>query len=36
VFLTLAIIIGIALAVIALPGLIAARVPARASFQESL
>jgi putative ABC transport system permease protein len=36
VFLTLAIIIGITLAVIALPGLIAARVPARASFQESL
>jgi putative ABC transport system permease protein len=36
VFLTLAIITGIALAVIALPGLLAARVPVRASFQESL
>jgi putative ABC transport system permease protein len=36
VFLTLALIIGIALTVIALPGLIAARVPPRASFQESL
>ncbi len=36
VFLTVAIITGTALAVIALPGLIAARVPVRASFQESL
>ncbi len=36
VFLTLAIITGIALAVIALPGLLAARSPAHASFQESL
>ncbi len=36
VFLTLAIITGIALAVIALPGLVAARVPVRASLQESL
>jgi putative ABC transport system permease protein len=36
IFLTLAIIIGIALAVIALPGMIAARVPAHTSFQESL
>ena len=36
VFLTLAIITGIALLVIALPGLAAARVPVQASFQESL
>jgi putative ABC transport system permease protein len=36
VFLTLAIIAAIALAVIALPGLLAARTPAHASFQESL
>jgi putative ABC transport system permease protein len=36
VFLTLAIIIGIALVVVALPGLGAARVLPRASFQESL
>jgi putative ABC transport system permease protein len=35
VFLTLALITGITLAVIALPGLLAARVPVRASFQES-
>lgn len=35
VFLTLAIITGIALAVIALPGLAAARVPVRASFQQA-
>jgi putative ABC transport system permease protein len=34
VILTLVLVTGIALAVIALPGLVAARVPARASFQE--
>jgi ABC-type antimicrobial peptide transport system permease subunit len=34
VFLTLGLIMAIALAVIALPGLIAARVPARMSLQE--
>jgi putative ABC transport system permease protein len=34
VVLTLVLVTGIALAVIALPGLVAARVPARASFQE--
>jgi len=34
VFLTLALVTGIALSVVALPGLVAARVPARASFQE--
>jgi putative ABC transport system permease protein len=36
VLLTLAIIIGIALVVIALPGLVVARAPIQASFQESL